>query len=125
MITARDILEIYDLRKKSMQSGTFEIFRTPLNAQDFQDAKNSCGQDEVRFIAYAPTKQVWIWGADHAIHSVVSETIPKIKQDIGIYGMIWGIAKQVGSKWVMTRWDILIDMLEDVPRSVEDRKSVV
>ena len=107
-----NLIEKYDSRIKARWGNSFEMFKSPLSNKDFQAAKKSGESPTVRFIAYAPTEQVWIWNADNGLHEDVMNQLPEFKgkgnEYIFNHQMIWGVAKQAGSKWEMFSSDSLL-----------------
>lgn len=87
---------------------TAEIFINPSQKEMREAASNK----RLRFIAYAPKKELYVWCYDGSLHSDVWDTY--IKNDcedyLGDIKAIWGIIKFIGGNWIMTRSDVL-DML--------------
>ena len=108
MITSKQVTNILEktLKWKQYYGEKVEILENPSSSEviDLFDSKTPDFLREIRLIADADTKKVYVWNAELATHNMVQSDIgyPNLNNKPNL---ILGMGKLSGGKSIITEWD--------------------
>ena len=108
MITSKQVINIAEkyLKGKQYYGNFVDILENPSSSEvtNLFDSKTPDFLKEIRLIADADTKKVYIWNAELATHNMVQSDIgyPNLNNKPNL---ILGMGKLSGGKSIITEWD--------------------